>query len=60
MVHFPAFKRFVYPLINHPFSLRILVSEPGKSMLIFLFKVFNALAGRWGNCLIVVAWKQPK
>ncbi len=60
LTYFPAFKRFVYPLINHPFSLRILVSEPGKRMLMFLFKAFNALIGRWGNCLIVVAWKQPK
>ncbi len=59
LTYFPAFKRFVYPLINHPFALRILTSKPGKRTLIFLFNVFNALIGRWGNCLIVVAWKRP-
>lgn len=59
LTHFPAFKRFVYPLVNHPFALRILTSKPGRRTLIFLFQVLNALIGRWGNCLIVVAWKRP-
>ncbi len=60
LTYFPVFKRFVYPLINHPFSLRILTSKSGKRALIFLFNVLNALIGRWGNCLVVVAWKDPK
>ncbi len=60
LTHFPAFKSFAYPVINHPFASRILTSETGKRALIFLYDLFNALIGRWGNCLLVVAWKQPK
>ncbi len=58
LTYFPAFKSFAYPVINHPFVSRILTSAAGKRTLIFLHNIFNALIGRWGNCLIVVAWKR--
>jgi ubiquinone/menaquinone biosynthesis C-methylase UbiE len=58
--YFPVFKRFVYPIINHPLVLRILASKPGSRTLLFLFNLFNTLFGRWGNCLIGVAWKKPR
>ncbi len=55
--HFPLFRRFVYPLTNRPLVLRLLTSTPGRRALKTLFDGLNLLAGRWGNCLIVVAWK---
>ena len=58
--HFPAFKRFMYPFIHHPLVLRVLTSRPGKFILKGLFETLNLLIGRWGNCLIAVAWKKPQ
>jgi ubiquinone/menaquinone biosynthesis C-methylase UbiE len=58
--HFPAFKRFVYPVIDHPRVFRILTSGLGKRILKSIFNSLNFLTGRWGNCLIVVAWKEPR
>ena len=57
--HFPKFRRFIYPLINTRFVVRVLSGRAGQWFLNTLFKGFNLLAGRWGNCLIVVAWKKP-
>lgn len=57
--YFPVFKRFIYPVINQPSILRILISKPGRRILKVLFRCCNLLTGRWGNCLIVVAWKKP-
>jgi ubiquinone/menaquinone biosynthesis C-methylase UbiE len=56
--YFPVIKRFVYPVINQPLILRILVSRPGRWVLKALFHGLNLSAGRWGNCLIAVAWKK--
>jgi ubiquinone/menaquinone biosynthesis C-methylase UbiE len=53
------FIRFIYPVINYPFILRILTSRYGKRTLKMLFNGLNILIGRWGNCLIAVAWKRP-
>jgi hypothetical protein len=38
---------------------RILVSVPGRRLLISIFRGFDLLAGYWGNSLVVVAWKKP-
>jgi ubiquinone/menaquinone biosynthesis C-methylase UbiE len=57
--YFPAVKRFIFPVINHTAFLRIATSTAGRSTLKGLFRGINLLAGRWGNSLIVVAWKLP-
>jgi SAM-dependent methyltransferase len=57
--YFPFFTRFVYPVINYHSVHRILISKPGRQMLKILFRCWNLIMGRWGNCLIVVAWKKP-
>jgi ubiquinone/menaquinone biosynthesis C-methylase UbiE len=57
--YFPAFKRVVWPVINCPLVLRFLISRLGKLILKAIFNVMSFLIGRWGNCLIVVAWKRP-
>jgi ubiquinone/menaquinone biosynthesis C-methylase UbiE len=57
--YFPFFTRFIYPLINYPAFLRILSSKLARKALKRLFRCVNWLLGRWGNCLIVIAWKKP-
>ena len=54
----PFFRRFVYPIINHPLLLRPLISRFGRTMLKGFYRLLNIMTGRWGNCLIVVAWKR--
>ncbi len=56
--YFPVVRRVVYPVINHPAILRVLSGRPGRSILSALFQTIQFLIGRWGNCLIVVAWKK--
>jgi SAM-dependent methyltransferase len=56
--HFPIVMRFVNPTTKQRFTNRILTSQPGRGMLKALFYGVQLLAGRWGNSLIVVAWKQ--
>ncbi len=56
--YFPFIRRFVYPLINHPLLLGQLNSGFGRGTLKAAFKSLNFLTGRWGNCLIAVAWKK--
>jgi ubiquinone/menaquinone biosynthesis C-methylase UbiE len=55
--YFPSV-RFLYPLINHPATLRLLNSRIGRRSLRSVFLGFNHLLGRWGNSLIAVAWKK--
>jgi ubiquinone/menaquinone biosynthesis C-methylase UbiE len=57
--YFPMFGRFVYPVINLPFIRRVLISKPARHLLKCIFASLNRLIGRWGNCLIVVARKEP-
>ncbi len=56
---YPFVRRLVYPVINHPVILRVLSGRSGRRALKSLFHAFQFLTGRWGNCLIVVAWKRP-
>jgi hypothetical protein len=48
----------LYPLINQPGVLRLLNSRIGRRSLKGVFRGFNFLFGRWGNCFIVVGWKR--
>jgi len=49
--------QYVSPVLdNGPFS-RILCSNAGRASLKVLFQCIETVAGRWGNSLIVVAWK---
>ena len=57
--YFPMFGRFVYPVINLPFIRRLLSTKPARCLLKCIFESLNLLIGRWGNCLIVVARKEP-
>jgi ubiquinone/menaquinone biosynthesis C-methylase UbiE len=57
--HFSSVMRFVNSAVNHQFINRILTSKPGRSTLKSIFRAFQFLAGRWGNSLILVAWKKP-
>jgi hypothetical protein len=57
--YFPMFGRFVYSVINLPFIRRVLTSKPARHLLKCIFASLNLLIGRWGNCLIVVARKEP-
>lgn len=57
--YFPFLRRFLYPAINHPLVSRVLASRAGRRILKVLYNSFNLFAGRWGNCLIVVVWKNP-
>jgi ubiquinone/menaquinone biosynthesis C-methylase UbiE len=57
--YFPIVRRLVYPVINQPLILRILTGRLGRCILKALFLGVNLLAGRWGNCLIAIAWKKP-
>ena len=57
--YFPIFRRFVYPVINQRIVREVLTGSAGRFILKALFRVLNLLTGRWGNCLIVVAWKKP-
>jgi hypothetical protein len=58
--YFPIVRRCIYPVINNSSILRMLTSKSGKRILKALFDGLNFLIGRWGNCLILVAWKQPQ
>jgi ubiquinone/menaquinone biosynthesis C-methylase UbiE len=51
--------RCVYPVVNRPWVRRILTSRAGRRSLKALYRGLNLVAGRWGNCLIAVAWKKP-
>jgi ubiquinone/menaquinone biosynthesis C-methylase UbiE len=53
--HFSVGMDFANPVLNQPF----MVSPIGRAFLKSLFEGGNFLTGRWGNSLIVVAWKKP-
>jgi SAM-dependent methyltransferase len=54
---FPAFRRFVYPAMQHPLILSFLASRPVKAAFKSAYGIFAFVAGHWGNSLIVVAHK---
>jgi ubiquinone/menaquinone biosynthesis C-methylase UbiE len=56
--HFPVVRRFIHPVINNAFFLRLFTSNFGRRVLKAFFNGLNFLIGRWGNCLILVAWKK--
>jgi len=58
--HFSVVMRFVNPAVNHRVLNRVLSSKPGRCMLKAFFLGVHALGGRWGNTLIVVAWKKNR
>jgi len=47
------------PVLNQSFVSPVLCSRMGRVILKSLFNSGNFLTGRWGNSLIVVAWKKP-
>ncbi len=55
--HFPAFKRFAYPVITQPLISGILAAKPVRLAFKIFFNSFTSVAGYWGNSLIVVARK---
>ena len=66
--HFPAFRRFVYPVIQQPLIYRLLATKSARGAFKTLFGIVSSVAGYWGNSLIVVAhkdrcnysWPQPE
>ena len=58
--HFPVVMRFVSPAVDQSFIQPFLTSGPGRCLLKALFRTVDFLAGRWGNSLILVAWKKPR
>jgi ubiquinone/menaquinone biosynthesis C-methylase UbiE len=57
--HFPEVMQYAGPALDQPFAYRVLCSNAGRSVLKRFFNCFQFLTGRWGNSLIVVAWKKP-
>jgi ubiquinone/menaquinone biosynthesis C-methylase UbiE len=57
--HFSVVMDFANPVMNQSFIFRVLCSRMGRMVLKSLFDGGNLLTGRWGNSLIVVAWKKP-
>ena len=56
--HFSVAMNFANPVINQPLIRQVLCSRTGRAVLKTMFNGANLLAGRWGNSLIVVAWKK--
>jgi ubiquinone/menaquinone biosynthesis C-methylase UbiE len=56
--YFPAFKRFLFPVINQPVIRSFLDTRYVRRTCKAAFCFTEALAGRWGNSLIVVARKK--
>jgi len=57
--HFSVVMDVTNPVVNHPFVLRLTGHPIGRAVLRSSFESVNRLSGRWGNSLIVVAWKKP-
>jgi ubiquinone/menaquinone biosynthesis C-methylase UbiE len=57
--HFSVVMDVANPVMNQSFMLPVLCSRMGRTVLKSLFNSGNFLTGRWGNSLIVVAWKKP-
>jgi hypothetical protein len=58
LTHHPAFRRWVYPVINQPAVLRLLTRRWSRAALVGAFRLLQFLAGRWGNGLVLVARKR--
>jgi ubiquinone/menaquinone biosynthesis C-methylase UbiE len=58
--HFPVVMDHAAPILNQQLMSRFLCSRIGLSALKSAFNSINRLTGRWGNSLIVVAWKKPR
>jgi len=56
--NFPMMRHLVNPIINHPVFLRILSCASVRRLLNAIFRTIQFIVGRWGNCLVVVAWKK--
>jgi ubiquinone/menaquinone biosynthesis C-methylase UbiE len=53
--HFSVVMDSLNPVLGRP----VMLSAVGRALLKSLFNGSNFLTGRWGNSLIVVAWKKP-
>jgi SAM-dependent methyltransferase len=58
--HFPEGMQFAEPVLKQSLILRALSSDTGRALLNVAVKCVHIVAGRWGNSLIVVAWKNPQ
>jgi ubiquinone/menaquinone biosynthesis C-methylase UbiE len=56
--HFSVAMDLAHPVLNQPLIYPVLCSRTGRAAFKMLFNGANLLAGRWGNSLIVVAWKK--
>jgi len=57
--YFPFVRRLVYPVTKNRVINSAVTSGIGRRLLRGVFRAFDLLAGRWGNSLVVVAWKKP-
>ena len=57
--HFSVVMDSAAQALNQPFICQVLCSRTGRAVLKAGFNGMNFLTGRWGNSLIVVAWKKP-
>lgn len=58
--HFPVVMDRAAPILNQQRIGRFLCGGIGRSLLKSAFNSLNGLTGRWGNSLIVVAWKKQR
>jgi ubiquinone/menaquinone biosynthesis C-methylase UbiE len=56
--HFSVVMNFANPILNQRTVRRAFCSHTGRSLLRAIFNGVNLASGRWGNSLIVVAWKK--
>ena len=56
--HFSVVMDVANPVVSHPFVLRVIGNPLSRTMLRSAFNGVNRLTGRWGNSLIMVAWKK--
>jgi hypothetical protein len=54
----PGAMRFVAPSAGHGITSRVVTSALGRHVLTWVFRAVHVLIGRWGNSLIIVAWKK--
>jgi SAM-dependent methyltransferase len=54
----PPFRKFVYPVMTQPLIASVLGTRAAKVAFRTSFDIFTAVAGRWGNSLIIVAHKK--
>jgi ubiquinone/menaquinone biosynthesis C-methylase UbiE len=58
--HFPVVMDHAAPILDQRLIGRLLSGRLGRAALRSAFNSINRLTGRWGNSLIVVAWKKQR